>query len=129
MKLVTRKQLAEMVGYTTQHLKNLNFLPPPVKKKRTEGFYDVQDALRRYHEKRDQLAQQKVATSMVTEAKKDIEKNPLMAFISGRFDRPDQKNRYQLKKLASKTTKPKTQKVQLFDECDSLRKRSHKLYK
>lgn len=127
--LATRKQLAEMTGYTTQHIKNMNFLPPPIKKKRTEGFYDVQEALRRYHEKRDSLAQQKVSTNMVTEVKKDLEKNPMLAFIAGRLDRQDIKNQYKLKKLASKTTKPKTQKIQLFDEWDSPRKRHHKLYK
>ncbi len=112
MNLINRQQISEMLGYTSVHIRNLDFLPAKVKKENRIDYFDKSEVLKRYHEKRAK----KTDLTMSHYVKQDAKKNLFVAFMAGTYDRQDQKNSYQLKKLASKHTQPKTTKIQLFGD-------------
>ena len=111
--LITCEEIAKIAGLTTTRVRQLSILPD-VKKKigRHVFMYDRSTALENWHKKPAERIG--AVTKITAECLQDAKTNLFVAFMRGEYDRHDQQQRYQLKKLAKKHTRPQTTTVQLI---------------
>lgn len=106
-----------IAGLTPMRIRQLGILPEIKQKVGKHTFlYDRSQALDAWHKKRAERCGSD--TKMTTECLQDAGKNLFIAFMKGDFDPEATKQRHQLKKLASRYTKPKTTTVQLTNAWD-----------
>lgn len=106
-----------IAGLTPMRIRQLGILPEIKQKVGKHTFlYDRSQALDAWHKKR---AERSEAETKITDAcLQQAQESLFISFMKGDYDRKAVKERHQLKKLASRYTKPKTTTVQLTNAWD-----------